>query len=294
MSNQMAVAPIKTVQELLEKQKPQLARVLPKHVTPDRLVRIAMTCIRNNPSLLECEQTSLLASIMTCAQLGLEPDPVLGQAYLVPFNTKVNGRYVKKCQTIVGYRGLLTLARNSGEVMSVLAKEVYEKDKFKVNFSGESPLEYEPYLDEDRGKITHFFCLVRFKDGTYHFDWMTAAEVNKVRDSSKDYQNAVKKGRKDAPWQAHYAEMGKKTIIRRVAKYLPLSVQKASALEDMADGGNYAHLDENGDMQVEFAQPAAIEAESEPPVEGSKLDAFEDDGEPDETKSQPTPPEDAA
>lgn len=253
------VPKVATVQGLLEKMQDQFKKALPQHITPERMIRVAMTCIRNNKQLLECEQISLISSVMTCAQLGLEPDPILGQVYLVPFNCKekdASGRdvWIKKCQAIVGYRGLITLARNSGEVQSIVAKEVYSKDDFEIDWGQEVPFRHKPYLGQDRGDIIFVWCLVRFKDGSIHWDYMTIGEVQKIRDKSQGYSQALKYAKRDekgnltsvnSPWFTDFAEMAKKTVIRRVAKYLPLSVQKAAFIEDMADKGKLVKFDDD-------------------------------------------------
>jgi recombination protein RecT len=254
-----------SVRQALEKMRPQFQMALPKHLTPDRLLRVAMTAIQNTPKLLECDRTSLYSAIMTCAQLGLEPDGVLGQAYLVPFAGRV--------QFIPGYKGLITLARNSGDVVSIAAHEVRERDHFIYAFGLNEKLEHVPARSE-RGEITYFYAIARFKDGGHHWDVMTRAEVEIVRNRSAGWQSAVKFNKQDkSPWSTDFAEMGKKTVIRRIAKYLPMSVQKASALADSFDAGRHATLDVHGDVVIDTT------AETVPDRQiaqgGSKLDEFE-------------------
>jgi recombination protein RecT len=273
--------PIDAVRATLEKLKPQMALALPRHLTPDRLARVAMTAIQNTPKLLDCDRTSLFAAIMTCAQLGLEPDGVLGQAYLVPFAGKV--------QFIPGYKGLITLARNSGEVVSIAAHEVCEKDHFVYNFGLAEKLEHVPESGE-RGAITHFYAYAKFKDGGHYFDVMTKAEVDAIRDQSSGYKSALKY-KSDSPWIQNYVEMGKKTAIRRISKYLPMNVQKAAAIADMYDSGRHAELGDAGELVIE-AQPvggrAPASTEVDAPTNG--LDKFAE-GEPkDVTPTREGPP----
>ena len=125
---------VKTVANLFRSSgvKSQLEMAIPKHMDADRLIRIAVTVIRVNPKLLECTQESLLACLMGCAQLGLEPEPFLGQVYFVPFYDKKKGAY--EAQLIPGYRGLITLARRSGEIKSLSAQVVYENDFFELEY----------------------------------------------------------------------------------------------------------------------------------------------------------------
>jgi len=256
-----------SVRAALEKMKPQFAMALPKHLTPDRLLRVAMTAIQNTPKLLECDRTSLFSAIMTCAQLGLEPDGVLGQAYLVPFAGKV--------QFIPGYKGLISLARNSGDVVSIAAHEVCKNDHFVFAFGLDEKLEHVPARG-DRGEIEYFYAIARFKDGGRHWDVMTRAEVEIVRNRSAGWQSAVKFNKQDrSPWSTDFAEMGKKTVIRRIAKYLPMSVQKAAALADSYDSGRHATLDGHGDIVIDTEAQEAAGADRQIPAAGSKLDRFE-------------------
>lgn len=211
------------IRALLNASKKQLEMALPKHLTADRLLRVAMTSIQKTPKLLECSQQSLLACIMTCAQLGLEPDQFLGQAYLVPFG--------KVCTLIPGYRGYIALARRSGELQTLSAQVVYTNDDFSLEYGVSDTLKHVPALNGDRGKPLGAYCVFKYKDGSYSFDWMNTADIEKVRARSKAAQ--------DGPWVTDWDEMAKKTVIKRHAKLAPLSVefQKAVALEERAFAG---------------------------------------------------------
>lgn len=261
--------PADQVRRALELLKPQMAMALPKHLTPERLCRVAMTAIQSTPKLLECDRTSLYAAILTCAQLGLEPDGVLGQAYLVPFAGKV--------QFIPGYKGLISLARNSGEVVSINAHEVCKADHFAYAFGLEEKLDHVPASGE-RGPITHFYAVAKFKGGGHHFEVLSRAEVDAIRDGSSGYKQALKYAKSGeeprSPWVQNYAEMGKKTAIRRMAKYLPMNVQKAAAIADMYDAGRHSELGDAGELRVDPAAPTGdvIDVQAEP--ESSGLDAF--------------------
>lgn len=265
---QQPAKPIETVRQTLEKMKPQFAMALPKHLTPDRLLRVAMTSIQNTPKLLECDRTSLFAAIMMCAQLGLEPDGVLGQAYLVPFAGKV--------QFIPGYKGLISLARNTGEVVSIQAHEVRERDEFDYAFGLNEVLTHKPARGQ-RGEITYFYAIAKFKDGGYHWDVMSVEEVLAIRDKSSGWKSAVANAEKykkpnTSPWQEHFAEMGKKTAIRRIAKYLPMSVQRAVAVEDNFEAGKHVTIDSYGEILVSAPEQAASPQISQA---SDKMQAFE-------------------
>lgn len=244
--------PIDAVRAALEKMKPQLELALPRHVSTDRLLRVAITTIQQNPKLLECDRMSLFSAVMTAAQLGLEPDGVLGQAYLVPFKGKA--------VLIPGYKGLLALARNSGEVESIAAHCVCANDRFEYAFGLEPRLEHVP-AHSDRGDVTHVYAVARFKTGGTHFEVLSRAEVEAIRRRSP--------GATGDAWTNHWDEMARKTAIRRLAKYLPLSVQKAAAIDEQIELGNRAVVNAHGDVVIDVE---AQHVESRPA--SSALDAF--------------------
>ena len=167
--------------------KQQLQMALPKHLTIDRLLRVAMTSIQRNPKLLECTQESLLACIMTCAQLGLEPDQFLGQAYLVPFKNNAKGG-ITECQLIPGYRGYITLARRSGELAGApMVQVVYENDEFALEFGLEPKLFHKPLMHGERGEAVGAYVVFPYKDGTKSFDFMPAGDIMAIARRSKTY-----------------------------------------------------------------------------------------------------------
>lgn len=218
-STEMAVADSKPktvaqqVHDALEKMKPQIALALPKHLTPDRLARITLTTIRTTPALMECSIESLLSCTIQSAQLGLEPG-LLGQAYFVPFFNSKKG--VKECQFIIGYKGFLSLARRSGEIQTIAAEAIYSGDKFRYRKGFDEVLEHEPNFT-DRGELIAFYAYATTKDGGRYATVMTLQDVEKIRKRSKAANNG--------PWVTDFEEMGKKTVIRRLCKYLPMSIE---------------------------------------------------------------------
>src|SRR5690554_6159084 len=202
-----------TLTALIERQKPEIARALPKHMDPDRLARIATTVMRQTPQLGQADPASFLGALMTCAQLGLEPGP-LGHAYLVPFKNHKTGTL--EVTFIPGYRGLVELARRSGQVQSVQARIVRDGDEFDYEFGLEPKLRHRPTADADK-PVTHAYAVLRLKDGGVDFDVMTVAEVDAIRKRSRAANNG--------PWVTDYAEMAKKTVLRRLLKTAPMSVE---------------------------------------------------------------------
>lgn len=212
--------PVAAFRTFLEKQKHQIAAALPKHINPDRMIRLACTEFAKNPVLQKCDPISVFGAIIQASQLGLEIG-VMGQAYLVPFKNGKTGRF--EAQFIPGYKGLISLARRSGEVTSIETNIVYEKDTFDLVLGVDSNLTHKPYLDGDRGKPRLVYGVAKFKDGGYHLEWMTIAEVEKIRARSK--------AKDSGPWLTDYEQMVRKTLIRRMANYLPMSIELQTALQ---------------------------------------------------------------
>lgn len=221
------------VRHALDKMKDQVALALPKHLTPDRLLRIALTTIRTNPKLLECSIESLLAAVMQSAQLGLEPN-LLGQCYFVPYWNK--RKNCNEVQFQIGYQGLIALARRSGMLVSIAASPIYENDKFKWVRGFDERLEHEPAMTHS-GKAVAYYAYAILKDGGRQADLMTAEKVEDIRQRSK--------AKDSGPWVTDYEEMAKKTVLRRLCKLLPLSVEVMSTIKV--------------DEEKEFASATAIE-----------------------------------
>ena len=250
--------PREQIAYLLKTKQGEIAKMLPKHLNAERLLKVAQIAATTTPALAKCDVSSLVGAIGQCAQMGLEPNTVLGHAYLVPFNTKRkdaegNERWVNSVQVIIGYKGLIDLARRSGQIVSIAAHEVCTNDKFELVYGLDEKLNHTPALG-DRGEIIGFYAVAKLKDGGHCFEFMSASQINEIRDASQGYQQAVKFKKQDNhPWEAHFTEMGRKTVIRRLAKYLPLSIefQTAAALDGMAESGKDQRLDTlDGDFNI--------------------------------------------
>lgn len=218
------IQPFDRVRNLLEKMTPQISRALPKHLTPDRMTRIALTELRKIPKLLQCNPESFCGAIMACSQLGLEPGSSLGQIYLIPFG--------KEVQVILGYKGMIELARRSGQIISLAAHEVYENDTFEFEYGLEEKLRHVPNLNE-RGELMAVYAVAKFVGGGHQIEVMSKQDVDKIRARSKSGNSG--------PWMTDYNEMAKKTVLRKLFKYLPISIEKiqlATSLDEQADIGN--------------------------------------------------------
>jgi recombination protein RecT len=225
-----------TIQGLLVNYKNQISLALPKHMNADRMARIALTIIRKNDALKECNPVSLFGAIIQASQLGLE----IGiHAHLVPFYNKKTKS--KEVQMIPDYRGLMHLARNSGDISTFMASVVYENDKFDYQFGSASFLHHKP-AKTDRGNIIGAYAVAKYKGSDdSQFDYMTKDEIDAIRGRSPAKDNG--------PWVTDYVPMAMKTATKRLCKYLPVSIelQKAVSMDELNDigesQGNIAILD---------------------------------------------------
>jgi recombination protein RecT len=259
----------KALAQMVDVYSADITAILPKHVDFHRMKQLFILSVKNTPTLLDCDPASLMKSLFTAASMGLEPDPYFGQVYLLP--------YGKNVQVIPGYKGLLRLVHNSGEITSISAQAVYENDEFDYDLaSGERP-KHRPSLKDGRGQAIAYYCLANFRDGGFHFELMTKEEIEGIRLRSA----AVKSGR-STPWKTDYDEMAKKTVIRRAVKRLPISLSRetrnALIAEDAYHAGKAFELDqETGEAIDIWAE--AVEETPNPKEETqgqapSRLDTF--------------------
>jgi recombination protein RecT len=214
--------PLDKLKNLFEAARPSMLAVIPKHLTPERLIKVALVAVSKTPALMAADPMTVVQSVMTAAQLGLDPAGVLGSAYLVPFRNRKTGN--AECQLIVGYRGLIDLARRSGQIDSIEARPVFENDAFEVSFGTDTYIKHRPCLDGDPGALRFVYAVARLKDTALPVvELMTRAQIEKIRRRSKSGD--------DGPWVNDYEEMARKTVVRRISKYLPLSTELATALE---------------------------------------------------------------
>lgn len=196
--------------------KAQIAMALPKHITPDRFIRVSLTAMQKTPKLLDCSQGSLFQALLTCSQLGIEPDGRM--AHLIP--------YGNVCQLIIDYKGLSSLAMRSGEILPPHADVVCENDLFEYD-RGEVKKHVIDFRNP-RGKAYAVYAIVRYKEGGEKAECMSMDEVDAIRKRSKASGSG--------PWVTDYNEMAKKTVFRRLSKWLPLSPEFRDAVEADADG----------------------------------------------------------
>ena len=205
----------KTIFDLIQLSKKQFNNALPQHINTDRFVRIAITTIRLNPKLAKCNPESLIGAVMVSAQLGLEPG-TLGQCYLIPFENKKAGTV--ECQFQIGYKGLIELLRRSGQLSDIYSYTVYENDDFNIEYGLSRTLTHKPNFDE-RGEIKGFYAVAILKDGAKAFEYMTKDEITKHEEKYRkgSYKNDV--------WNKNFEEMAQKTVVKKLLKWLPVSVE---------------------------------------------------------------------
>ena len=202
----------KTMQQYIKSMEGEIKKALPSVITPERFTRMTLSAISTNPKLASCTPASFLGAMMSAAQLGLEPNTPLGQAYLIPYKN----RGVDEVQFQLGYKGLIDLAYRSGEVELVQAHIVYENDEFVCEYGLEPKLVHKP-ADSDRGEAIKVYAMFKTKSGGYGFDVMS---MDDVRRHAEKYSQAYKSG--FSPWKTNFEEMAKKTVLKRVLKYAPL------------------------------------------------------------------------
>lgn len=204
----------------LQAQSKEIERALPNKMDADRFARIVLTTVRANPDLEKCTKTSVLAGCMLAAQLGLEPGP-LGLSYLVPFKNKKKGG-IKEAQFMLGYRGVIQLARRSGDVKDIQARTVFQGDIFDHEYGLEPKLLHRPDHDT-RSEPRLYYMIARFLSGG---EFVMVAPPWKIEEHRKRSRAAD-----DGPWKTDYEQMAWKTLVQMSKAWLPLTIEANQALQ---------------------------------------------------------------
>jgi recombination protein RecT len=221
-----AEAGIGSVKRFFESQKSTLLAVLPQHVSADRMLKLAIGALRTTPKLQQCTIESLFGALVQCSQLGLEPNTPLGYAFLIPFENRRLGK--TEVQIVFGYKGLLDLARRSGQIVSIAAHEVCENDHFEFEYGLDEKLSHRPAMLKPRGEVVAFYAVAKLAGGGHAFEVMSVSQVEAIRDSAQNYKFA--KDKEATVWGKNFVEMGRKTVLRRLMKYLPVGIELATAV----------------------------------------------------------------
>lgn len=212
----------KTMMQWIKGYEGQIAKALPSVMTPERFSRIAMTAVTKSPTLGRCTPGSFMGALLTAAQLGLEPNTPLGQAYLIPYKNKG----VLECQFQLGYRGLIELAHRSGELRSIEAHIVYENDEFEYELGLEPKLKHVPAM-KNKGKIAWVYAVYKLNSGGFGFEVMSKEDIEEHKEK---YSKAAQRG--FSPWKNSWEEMAKKTVIKKALKYAPLKTDFVKAVRE--------------------------------------------------------------
>lgn len=227
---------------LIKAMEPEIKKALPSVITPERFTRMVFTALSSTPKLQQCTPQSFLGAMMQAAQLGLEPNTPVGQAYLIP--------YGNVCQFQLGYKGLLDLAYRSGEIKDIQAHEVHENDEFEYELGLEPKLQHIPAMT-NRGPVTMYYAVWHTKTGGYGFEVMSKDDVLEfAQKKSKSFHNG--------PWQSDFDAMAKKTVLKRALKYAPIATDfvKAVATDETVKSNISASMeDEPDEMMTIDAEP---------------------------------------
>lgn len=258
---------------LLQSMGPQIARAVPKHMNPDRMLRVAVTALRTTKNLALCSVPSFLASVMSLAQLGLEPNTPLQHAYLIPrkkTDRRTGSIIGYECTVMIGYQGEIDLALRSGMVTSVYAHEVREGDLFDYDYGTEKFIKHKPSLsNRSKARLTHFYAVAKIKDGDPQMEVLSIEDVEarRARSSARD----------DGPWVTDYVAMGRKTAVRAIYPWIPKSAEmsKAIVLEEAGERG--AQSSAWDDQVLSALKAHAIEVPEEKADEAEQTETTPED-----------------
>ncbi|MGL5676820.1 MAG: recombinase RecT [Cellulosilyticaceae bacterium] len=251
-SGEVKVSPQKGMQQLMKAMAKEIEAALPSMVSSERFQRVALTAFSANPALQKCEPKSFIAAMMQSAQLGLEPNTPLGQAYLIPYGTNV--------QFQVGYKGMLELAQRSGKIKTIYAHAVYDKDVFDVDYGLNQDLKHKPLLTGERGGVIGYYAVYHTVDDGYNFVYRTKEQI-------LEFAQAKSKTFKNGPWQTDFDAMAKKTVIKQLLKYAPISIELQQAIAQ--DTTVKTNID--ADMSIvadesDYIETTAVEAQNDVPA----------------------------
>jgi len=263
-----------------ESRSADLMRVLPRHIPAARFQRNLVNLLMQNPKMMQYDPRYVYREVSKAAALGLLLDPQLGEAYIVPvWNGKTKR---EEPQLRIGYRGIMKLGRQSGDIANMYPGEVRARDHFLADEGTEKRLEHQPDYTKPRGDPVCYYAVVIYKDGTKDFEVMDIESIHRIRDRSDAYRAYVAKKISSTPWATDESEMAKKTVMKRLCKRIPQSPDLADALaQDTAD-----HAEHHNVIELK-AQPQSRQAA--PKSIASRLDAFADAD--DDSADEPVDPD---
>ena len=211
----------RTISDLLRgpELKEAVRAALPKHLTADRFIRVALNATMRQPELLECSKESFFRALLDLSALGLEPDG--RRAHLIPFRNERTK--MREVELIIDYKGIAELVRRSGDVSYIHADVVYENDEWEFSYGSGARLRHRPALDDCGKNVKAIYSFVKLRDGGEDFIVLSYGEIEAVRKRSRAGGSG--------PWTTDWNEMAKKTAFRRHSKWLPLSPETREVVE---------------------------------------------------------------
>lgn len=219
-SEKREVSKVMTIPDMIKAMEPEIKKALTSVITPERFTRIALSATSNNPELTQCTPISFISALLNAAQLGLEPNTPLGQAYLIPYKNK--GKL--ECQFQIGYKGLIDLAYRNGDMQTIQAHTVYSNDEFDFSYGLNGTLVHKP-AKENRGEPVYFYGFFKTTNGGYSYNVMSKENMDEY---AKNYSKAF--GSSFSPWKTNYKSMAKKTVLKQALKYAPIKTDLARCL----------------------------------------------------------------
>lgn len=239
-----------SISDMIRAMTPEIKKALPSVMTPERFTRIALSAVKNTPKLAECTPLSFLSALMNSAQLGLEPNTPLGQAYLIPY--KNHGQL--ECQFQIGYKGMIDLAYRNDRMQSIEAHTIYENDEFYYEYGLNPALRHVPTWG-DRGAIVGFYAIFHLDNGGYHFEVMSKSDVDAYADRySKAFTSEY------SPWKTNYEQMAHKTVLKRLLKTAPIKsdFRKAMSMDETIKENLSIDMSEVQNVDVDYADDDAV------------------------------------
>lgn len=258
----------KNLKDYISSYTDQIAKALPKvGITPERFTRLALSALSATPQLGECSPKSFLGAMMTCAQMGMEPNTPLGEAYLIPYKNWKTG--VVECQYQLGYKGLIDLAYRSGSVKTIYAEVVYKNDRFVYTRGFDAKLEHEPLISGDRGEPIAYYAVWKGENGIGDFCVMSVEDIMQHRQKFSKAKNS--------PWDTNFDAMAKKTVLKRLLKYAPLSIEFRQSLE--ADESIKSEMSQNmAEVPNEFVEAEYVVSDADDtPFIGQEVGEFKEE-----------------
>ncbi|VXB52736.1 conserved hypothetical protein [Exiguobacterium sp. 8H] len=270
--------PEKMLKALINDNYKAIQSLVPKHVTPERLARLAINAATRNPKLFDCDQATLIGAIVNCAALGLEPN-LIGHAYIIPFYNRKTKKMEAQFQ--IGYKGAIDLSRRSGELKQIYAHEVYEGDEFDYSYGLNKDLHHIPCGESNPDKVTHVYAVYHLKDGGNDFVVMNREQIEMHRDR---FTKSKHEGKVTGTWIEHFVEMAKKTVIIRLLKTAPLSIER--------DDGNVQHLAEliNTDNSISRVRESTVTSQAVIDATYAEPEPVEQEAEVIEPEPEPSEP----